>query len=87
MNDVTVWPGSSTSPPSDPRRGTVWYGLAANGLAANGLAANGASANGLAANRGLRVFISFTKIDYLSILVKEMSLMGTIFMKMAVFLK
>ena len=40
VNDVTVWPGSSTSPPSDPRRGTVWYGLAANGLAANGLAAN-----------------------------------------------
>ena len=40
MNDVTVWPGSSTSPPSDPRRETVWYGLAANGLAANGLAAN-----------------------------------------------
>ena len=72
MNDVTVWPGSSTSPPSDPRRGTVWYGP---------------SANGLAANRVLRVFISFTKIDYLSILVKEMSLMGTIFMKMAVFLK
>ena len=34
MNDVTVWPGSSTSPPSDPRQETVWYGLAANGLAA-----------------------------------------------------
>ena len=32
MNDVTVWPGSSTSPPSDPRRGPVWYGLAANRL-------------------------------------------------------
>ena len=30
VNDVTVWPGSSTSPPSDPRRETVWYGLAAN---------------------------------------------------------
>ena len=41
VNDVTVWPGSSTSPPSDPRRGTVWYGLAANGASANGLAANG----------------------------------------------
>ena len=35
VNDVTVWPGSSTSPPSDPRRGTVWYGLAANGPSAN----------------------------------------------------
>ena len=35
MNDVTVWPGSSTSPPSDPRRDTVWYGASANGLAAN----------------------------------------------------
>ena len=45
VNDVTVWPGSSTSPPSDPRRGTVWYGLAANGLAANGPSANGPSAN------------------------------------------
>ena len=51
VNDVTVWPGSSTSPPSDPRRETVWYGLAANGLAANGLAANGLAANSL-----LRVF-------------------------------
>ena len=40
VNDVTVWPGRSTSPPSDPRQETVWYGLAANGLAANGLAAN-----------------------------------------------
>ena len=40
MNDVTVWPGSSTSPPSDPRRETVWYGLAANGASANGASAN-----------------------------------------------
>ena len=47
VNDVTVWPGSSTSPPSDPRQETVWYGLAANGLAANGLAANGLAANSL----------------------------------------
>ena len=80
MNDVTVWPGSSTSPPSDPRRETVWYGASANGLAANGLVANG-----LAANRVLRVFISFTKIDYLSILVREMSL-GAMLMKMVIFL-
>ena len=40
VNDVTVWPGSSTSPPSDPRRETVWYGLAAKKLAAKKLAAN-----------------------------------------------
>ena len=40
VNDVTVWPGSSTSPPSDPRRETVWYGLASKKLAAKKLAAN-----------------------------------------------
>ena len=73
---MTVWPGSSTSPPSDPRRGTVSYGLAANGLAANGPSAN----------RVLRVFVSFTKIDYLSILVKEMGL-GAMLMKMVIFLQ
>ena len=45
VNDVTVWPGSSTSPPSDPRRETVWYGLGAKKLGAKKLGAKKLGAN------------------------------------------
>ena len=88
MNDVTVWPGSSTSPPSDPRRETVWYGLGANKIRGE-QGCCGFSGDPILSTqripRSADPILSTQRICQINDLVKN--LMGAMLMKIVIFIE